>query len=502
MQDDSLVRVVAGKLGSGKTFYAVIQAVEALARQEVVVSNVKLNWPAVDARLKKMGCAVPRGNVRFVPTEAIEANPDVLLEHLSAGSMLILDEVHLFLSARKWSENQAKAEQFMLFLTQARKLKVDVWLISQSEANIDSMLTRMATHIVRVTNWLHLPFLGKLLPLPLTIAKICQPDGKSVLSRDWVWRSKKIGNLYDTLQTFKDIKLGGAKAGKVRGRRKRKLGYGWTLMTIGAGLVLFGRWRDTKKSETLAELEALHAGTVTQGEVKPKPIVVAGLGEGGGKVSVGGARSGGNGRDGSTKATPADRARIESMLPEIYKVEPFGLHLKNFGTLLPGVFFVAGPVIGWEIERGGTVLVNIESENLPQLRLWHDRSRAIQYDYAGGLVGRSVGSARGSAEMVGAPAAQHPQALTGTLGDAVDAVKAASAASPGLPATGQPAGVEGGGSVAPSGTASGYSAPQAFVPSTSGPLIPLGPRIDHVPVTPRPPKIPAWPASARGNVRP
>jgi hypothetical protein len=370
---------------------------DALSAGDVVVTNIKLDWPAVEAYLKGQGVTVPRGNYRYVDSAEIDGNPNCLLDHLpEGGSCLVIDEIHLWLGSRAWRENEAKAKVFFDFLTQARKLSVDCYLITQDERNADAQLARQATHIMRVINWRHLPLIGSVLPLPLTIVKICQPDGKTQVGKEWVWRSNAIGKLYNSKQTFREIKLTGNRAGKVKGARRREMTGGAKVAALGMCVLLLDgvlNWRADRRAKAeameLAQAAALKAekeaarvaskrGPVTMEETVPAGLQVFS-------------------EDRSPKGSPdawslRDRATVEQVLPGVYKTTPFHVTLVGGRKLRPGSYFLTGAVIGWSIDTDSVVL-DIDSPVTPKVRLHYGySSKPPRYDYNGGILGSPGGS--------------------------------------------------------------------------------------------------------------
>jgi len=379
---DSLVKAVVGKLGSGKSWYCVGKILDALMAGEVVVTNLELNWAAVE-----LFCApvkIPRGNYRYVSSAEIAENPDCLLEVLTEGSLLVVDEVHLFLNARLWRENQVKAKQFLEFLTQARKLDIDCYLISQDERNVDSQLVRMCTHIVRLINWQHLPVLGKVVPLPLTVAAICSPDGVTSIGREYVWRVGGLGKCYNSKQRFTAISLTGDKAAPVRGKRAKSMSYGMMMVASGCGCLLLGRamdYREARKAEeSVSPVVDAKPGAKMPGAV---PVVGAPAAASAAPVA---AAQGLFTVPRPELVTAAERASIEAQLPGIYRIRKTHIVLDGGQQIYPGAFFLAGRVTGWRTE-GGTVLLKMQSPNIPEIRLYHARGpKHSLYDFNGGVV--------------------------------------------------------------------------------------------------------------------
>ncbi len=393
---DCLIRVVEGKLGSGKTFFAVKKAVDALSQGQVVVSNVKLDWDMVDRRLRKMGCEVPRNNYRFIETQEIADDPETLKAVLCKDAFLLIDEIHLIFDSRNWKQNADKGGNFQVLITQARKLRIDMWFISQASTRIDGRIRDQATHIVRCTNWRHLPILGTLFRFPITLAKICKPNGNEVLAREWIWRNAKIGNLYDTHQTFLGIQLDGEAPAEVRGKRRREVSYGFILAFAGSCMLLLSRYLDYREEKNRKDLPSEQVKKAAQGvtekpvePVKAPPVSPAPSSR---ELSQYEQWRMDERRREQEAVTRRQLVQLQEQLPGVYKVHSTYITLWGGFEIHPGTYWLDGTVTGWE-EQGGTILVSINSKVIPQVRLFYGYSRKpLQYDYNGGI---ARGSGRG-----------------------------------------------------------------------------------------------------------
>jgi len=385
-RSDSLVRLIVGKLGSGKTWYCVRKMIDALLAGDVVVSNVELDWPAVQAFVGAK-TVIPRGNYRYIDSAEIDENPARILALLpETGSMCVIDEIHLFLGARNYRENEAKSRTFFDFLTMARKKNVDMYLITQDERNADAVLVRQATHIVRVVNWLHLPMLGSVLPLPVTIAKICAPDGRTKVGTEWIWRGRKVGNLYNTRQSFKDCNLTGEAAKAVIGGKARDLGWGGKLVIAGVACLLADaawKWKHPEKEPLAADAPADPELVPVVPSVQPAAVPVPAL------ASV------------LLPCSPEEVREIESALPPVYKVRWDHLHLVGGSIIRARHWFCAGQVLRWEV-RPNYVKLFLDSKELPSVNLYYANSSSpARYNLKRGGVGNPGGvPARGVRPVV------------------------------------------------------------------------------------------------------
>lgn len=204
---------VEGKLGTGKTKFAVWQAKRALLQGRRVASNV-------DLYLDKL---VPNKSVHYVripdkPTAAdLEAvghgNPDSYDE--DRNGVMILDELGTWLNARSFQDKGRAA--ILDWLIHARKLGWDVYLIVQDSGMIDKQV-REALIEYRVKMFrgdkIKIPGIGGILNdlfggrvgyLPrfhLAVARV--GDGQnSVIAERWMFRGDDLHEAYDTRQVFR-----------------------------------------------------------------------------------------------------------------------------------------------------------------------------------------------------------------------------------------------------------------------------------------------------------
>jgi len=114
-----------------------------------------------------------------------------------APVLVVVDEAHAELNARDWSDHSKRP--FFLWLTQSRHDDTDVIFISQAAANMDKQIARLATRIIRTRNlvgW-SIPGIGKW-PLKQFVHSVYDRDGRTMLSRKWVWHDKGIFRVYNS----------------------------------------------------------------------------------------------------------------------------------------------------------------------------------------------------------------------------------------------------------------------------------------------------------------
>lgn len=204
--------LVTGKLGGGKTKFAVWRAQEAFLEGRAVASNVDLflehlvpnkrtasYWRVPDKPTAADLDALPHGN------------PDSYDESLNG--LLILDELGTWLNARNY---QDKGRQEVIdWLIHARKKGWDVYLIVQSPEIIDKQIrAAIAEYVIRCRqlNKVRIPFIGKLLGfmhhrwgfLPRCHVAACRlaDDSSGFVIDRWMYRGDDLHKGYDTRQVF------------------------------------------------------------------------------------------------------------------------------------------------------------------------------------------------------------------------------------------------------------------------------------------------------------
>lgn len=132
---------MTGLLGAGKTTYAVMRSVEsARSSGAILASNIALSPPL---------------GVTFVQLATGDDGIDLeALYDLRArarlegrGLVLLLDEVGLLLPARFWATFPVP---LLSFFTNSRKLRVDIWWVSQDELDVESSLRRRTQFVYKV----------------------------------------------------------------------------------------------------------------------------------------------------------------------------------------------------------------------------------------------------------------------------------------------------------------------------------------------------------------
>lgn len=205
---------IEGKLGTGKTKFAVWRASEAIRSGRRVASNVDLNLSV----LCKEGQRVAYLRIPDKPTaEDLGAigsgNPDSYDEDLNG--VLILDELGTWLNARSF---QDKGRAGVLdWLIHARKFGWDVFLIVQDAGMIDRQvreaLIELTCKCIRLDK-IKWPVVGGLLndmfggragylPRMHLVVSRLGTGANSVVAERWRYRGDWLHAAYDTRQVFR-----------------------------------------------------------------------------------------------------------------------------------------------------------------------------------------------------------------------------------------------------------------------------------------------------------
>jgi hypothetical protein len=202
---------VEGKLGTGKTKFAVWRAQQALIRGCRVASNVDLKpWVLLPNKITSY-VRIPDKPTAFDLDAIGHGNPDSYDEE--RNGVLILDELATWLNSRSF---QDKSRALLLdWLIHARKKGWDVYLIVQDAGMIDKQvreaLIEYQCKCMRMDK-VKIPFIGGFLScfhnrlgyLPrfhMVAARVGQGTNAIVAER-WAFRGNDLHPAYDTRQVF------------------------------------------------------------------------------------------------------------------------------------------------------------------------------------------------------------------------------------------------------------------------------------------------------------
>jgi len=203
---------VEGKLGTGKTKFAVWRAQGALRSGRRVASNVDLNLRVLVPERAVWFMRIPDKPTADDLAAIGHGNPESYDEDLNG--VLILDELGTWLNTRSF---QDKGRASVIdWLIHARKLGWDVYLIVQDANMIDRQvresLIEYQCRCMRMDK-VRIPIIGKLLGIAggrwgylprmhLVTARVGYGAGAIVAER-WMYRGDDLHAAYDTRQVFR-----------------------------------------------------------------------------------------------------------------------------------------------------------------------------------------------------------------------------------------------------------------------------------------------------------
>lgn len=218
-----MIAIYEGKIGGGKTYLAVCRILAHLARGGTVFTNVELKPEGCAAYLRKYhGVELEDDAIRILD----EAESWDFHKYLRAGrelnTLCVIDEAHLWFNARDHSVTAATKRELITFLSQSRKLKVDVIFIVQSAENLDAQFRRLAQEIWRMKDLqrFRVPLVNIAYPWPHTLAFRLDNGNFQIMEKKLLKRNEDIFNAYNTNALLRPVEF----AGEVQGiRQLRKI---------------------------------------------------------------------------------------------------------------------------------------------------------------------------------------------------------------------------------------------------------------------------------------
>jgi len=238
-----MIEAFVGRIGGGKTYYAVERAMKYIANGGCVCSNIEIVQP-------NFGDYVAR-NYRW----EMDEKQWIFLENDSISqfhrftpsgtkdmpSLVIVDEAHLWLNAREWNK---ASKELLAFLTQSRKCFTDIIFVSQDLKNMDKQISRLVQYIWRfkdMSTWKFGMFQLKW-PFPQFLRIQYDYDGKTELDKELVLKNKNIYSCYKSYKLHTEFPRLQAQT-KFTGRKiktdRKKLMRLIILGLVVIGLILF-----------------------------------------------------------------------------------------------------------------------------------------------------------------------------------------------------------------------------------------------------------------------
>jgi zona occludens toxin (predicted ATPase) len=273
-----MIELYEGRLGAGKTYHAVVRAVDHWKQGLVVCSNVEFRWENVKAYcLRKFEVHLVDEQYIALSDEQIGLFHQYTPSGTKAGVVLVIvDEAHLVFNSRDWANTHKNFKETLTFLTQSRKVATDVIFIAQSVANMDKQFMRLVQYIWRfrdLSKW-RIPVLMIRYPFQTLLAVQYDYDGKTILKKNFHPKDTDIFTLYNTDSLLREFpRLSGVATKHVlkKADAKKIPTYMKLLIPLLIVAALFGGWKlyqSTKGGST--SVVASSTGETMQKALAPK----------------------------------------------------------------------------------------------------------------------------------------------------------------------------------------------------------------------------------------
>lgn len=226
------IEVYEGVLGGGKSYHAVKHALEYLAHGGRVYTNIAL----VESACKKW-CASRYGveldwvnQYRFLSGSDMANLHKIVVGGTSdSPTLCILDEIHLYHNARDWAQ---ASRGLLQWLTQSRKLHVDIICITQHRNNLDKQWVRLVYRYWRFRDLrkFRLPKIGLKIPFFQCLATSFDIDGRTQLEKRWERFDNSVFGCYSSEQLFDGVSDFAGSGLKPLKLKKAKVKIRWKLV--------------------------------------------------------------------------------------------------------------------------------------------------------------------------------------------------------------------------------------------------------------------------------
>ena len=137
-----MIAIFEGKIGGGKTYLAVSRILAHLAKGGAVFTNIELKLDGIREYLREAkGLEFDETAVRILDeSESWDFHKYLKSGTSGLNTLCVIDEAHLWFNARDHSVTAATKRELITFLSQSRKLNVDVIFIVQAAENLDASI--------------------------------------------------------------------------------------------------------------------------------------------------------------------------------------------------------------------------------------------------------------------------------------------------------------------------------------------------------------------------
>jgi len=208
-----MISIFEGRIGGGKTYLAVSRILGHLSSGGHVVTNIELNiGPCGSYLANHYGVIMEQDAIKIIG----ETETDNFHRHLSSGThecplLCVIDEAQLWFSSKDSSLTAATKKGLLTFLTQSRKVAVDVVFITQSELNIEAQFRRLASEIYKMRDLskIVIPVFGLKWPHQDTLVFRLDLASKMVLQRFLLRRTADVYACYNSSALLRPLEFAG-----------------------------------------------------------------------------------------------------------------------------------------------------------------------------------------------------------------------------------------------------------------------------------------------------
>jgi len=189
-------RLITGTMGGGKSYYGAELCIKYWKEGAYVHTNMDM----VLEEVEKRGWT---DRLILLGTEPEEWDSHMIGGAEGQENLVIIDEAMCKFDSLDWQQNRKKYKQLMHFLTQSRKLGLDVFMIGQAQKGMDAQFSRISLEVINCTAVKHWPVIG---PYMVTMrGDFCRtskyPGGQRRGPATYHRLNMEIGSIYRTEST-------------------------------------------------------------------------------------------------------------------------------------------------------------------------------------------------------------------------------------------------------------------------------------------------------------